>query len=106
MSILTLGVRERGGDLLALVPVRQGEARRRVVVALGGVRGGYELCLFRVRVRRVTGGVCMSLVFVSRRVRGDRRETSLGGGLRDRVDHRVDGGARRYRGRRKRRRRR
>lgn len=47
-------------------------------------------------------GHFLHLVLVSSSRQGDRGETGLGSGIRDRVDCRVDGGAFRYRDRRRR----
>lgn len=46
-------------------------------------------------------GHFLHLVLVSSSRQGDRGETGLGSGIRDRVDRRVDGGAFRYRDRRR-----
>lgn len=67
-------------------------------------RGGL-ICFFRVSERGVKRGVYHYLVLVSSSVQGDRGETSLGSGLRDGVDYRVDGGAFRCRDRERSRRR-
>lgn len=93
LFMFTASVRERRGALLG-PKARQGKSSKCFAVGCRGIRMKRTdfLCFFRVSGR---GSVC--LVLVSRSAKWDRGETSLGCGVRDRVDHRVDGGALRYR---------
>lgn len=92
--------------LLALITARQRRGGRCFVVACGGINIKWGFLLW-VTVRWESRGVFLILVLVFSSVqrRGDRGETSLRCGLRDRVNHRISGGARRYRGSRRGRRR-
>lgn len=91
------------GRAAASVSVRQRRVLIRAsgwfVVACGGIRvqrKGLNSFL-RVGMRGGSGGLILHLVFVSSSVQGDKGEASLGSGIRDRVDCRIDGGALRYR---------
>lgn len=98
LFMFTASVRERRGALLC-PEARQGKSRRCFAVGCRGIRMKWTdfLCVFRVSGRWGSGRGSVCLVLVSRSAKWDRGETSLGCGVRDRVDHRVDGGALRYR---------
>lgn len=94
-AAVSVGVRQRR------VLVR---ASRWVVVACGGIRVQRIGLISFLRVgMRGGSGLILQLGFVSSSARGDIGEASLGSGVRDRVDGRIDGGALRYRGGRRRR---
>lgn len=104
MSIVTVRVREGKGDPLAFISARLSRMRSAFAVAHGGIRtdGGDFLGVFRVRVGQShRRGGALVLVLVPSRIMEGRRKTGLGGRIRDRVNHRVDGGMLRYRRRRR-----
>lgn len=105
LSTLTLTIfllLDRGwmkGRAAVSVSVRQRRVLIRAsgwfVVACGGIRVkriGLNSFL-RVGMRGGSGGLIVQLVFVPSSVQGDIGEASLGSGIRDRVDCRIDGGA-------------
>lgn len=98
LFMFTASVRERRGALRA-PKARKGKSSRCFAVGCRGIRMKWTdfLCFFRVSGRWGSGRGSVCLVLVSRGAKWDRGETSLGCGVWDRVDHRVDGGALRYR---------